>query len=132
MQHTMQTYKLSDVIKPARYMHILIDGEVETDADGNFIIDIGYTRVSTDKQADEGYGLEIQDNILRDYCERNKIKNLVVFSDDGYTGTKMERPALQGIVKMISDYNNRKSKIRIGTMITPKIDCLGRIMFGIL
>ena len=132
MQHTMQTYKLSDVIKPARYMHILIDGEVETDADGNFIIDIGYTRVSTDKQADEGYGLEIQDNILRDYCERNKIKNLVVFSDDGYTGTKMARPALQGIVKMISDYNNRKSKIRIGTMITPKIDRLGRTMLGTL
>ena len=128
----MKTYKLSDILKLARYMEILIDGEVETDADGNYIINIGYTRVSTDKQADEGFGLEIQNGILVDYCERNRIKNLVVFSDDGYTGTKMERPALQGIIKMITNFNNRKSKIKIGTMIIPKIDRLGRTMLGTL
>ena len=36
------------------YMEILIDEEVEKDSKGNYMINIGYTRVSTDKQADEG------------------------------------------------------------------------------
>lgn len=128
----MKTYKLSDILNLNAYMHIPIDGDVETDDNGNFIVNIGYTRVSTDKQADEGFGLDIQNNVLLDYCKRNRIENLAIFTDDGYTGTKMERPALQGIIKMITDFNNGKSKIRIGTMIIPKIDRLGRTMLGTL
>ena len=114
------------------YMEILIDEEVEKDNKGNYMINIGYTRVSTDKQADEGYGLEVQKNKILDYCRKNALKNLLLFTDDGYTGTKMERPALSGIISMINQFNIGKSKIKLNSFIVPKIDRLGRTLLGTL
>jgi len=126
----MKKYKLSDILKLSPYMQIAIDGEVDIDEDGNYVIDVGYTRVSTDKQAEEGYGLDIQTERICNVAKGNGSKALVIFCDDGYTGTKMERPALQGIIKLINDFNNRKTKIRINAMYVFKIDRLGRTMLG--
>jgi len=59
-----------------------------------------YARVSTDQQST---GLESQVRILRDYCAKNDIANYELFTDEGISGTKSSRPALD---RMIAAVNN--------------------------
>lgn len=59
-----------------------------------------YARVSTDQQST---GLESQVRILRDYCAKNDIANYELFTDEGISGTKSRRPALD---RMIAAVNN--------------------------
>ena len=127
-----KNYKLTNILELSRYMKIAIDDSVETDENGNYLINVGYLRVSTDRQADLGYGLDLQETAVVNYCKLNGYKNLVLFIDDGYTGTNMERPALQGIISMIQDFNKEKSHIRINTMVIPRMDRLGRTLLGTL
>ena len=118
-------YNLSDIIEitsPAQ-MEIFKDGPVERDAFGNLLINIGYIRVSTDKQADEGYGLDVQRDRIKDYINNseNKVDNLLLFIDAGITGTTMNRPAINMITRMIEQFNSGLTKIRIQKMIIPRI-----------
>lgn len=128
----MKNLSVSSIVNLNDYMKVLIDEEVEVDQDGNFLINVGYIRVSTDKQAEKGFGLDVQEKEVLKYCEYHDMKNLILFTDDGYTGTNMERPALQSIISIIDDFNNGKSKTRISTMIIPRIDRLGRTLLGTL
>jgi len=57
-----------------------------------------YARVSTDQQAT---GLEAQSRALTDYCRLNKIENYELFADEGISGTKSSRPALDRMMTMI-------------------------------
>ena len=50
-----------------------------------------YARTSTNLQQN---GLEAQVRALNEYCSRNQITNFVTFQDDGISGTKLSRPAL--------------------------------------
>lgn len=59
-----------------------------------------YARVSTDQQST---GLESQVRILKDYCEKNDVHNYEIFMDEGISGTKSSRPALD---RMIAAVNN--------------------------
>lgn len=64
-----------------------------------------YIRVSTDKQADKGYSLGEQEERLRAYC-KSKDWNLVkIYSDGGFTGSNLDRPALQELIKDVSAYD---------------------------
>ena len=128
----MKKYKLKDIIDLQHNMTILVDKEVELDGNGDYLVNVGYIRVSTDKQAESGFGLDIQTNDISDYCRKNDVTNLLLFTDDGYTGTNMNRPALQHIIEMIDDYNTGRSNIRINSMIVPRIDRLGRTLLGTL
>ena len=127
-----KTYHLSNLIDLDSYMQILIDENVQQDENSNFLINIGYIRVSTDRQAEQGFGLDIQTRDIMNYCVRNDYTNLLLFVDDGYTGTNMERPALQGIIQMIEDFNDGKSNLRVASMIIPRVDRLGRTLLGSL
>ena len=120
-----KTYKLENILDLKSYMKIAIDEKVEKDADGNYLVNFGYLRVSTDKQADEGYGLDVQEKTVIKCCQTEELKNLVLFIDDGYTGTKMERPALDAIVRYITSYNEGRSNIRVNSLVVPTIDRLG-------
>lgn len=129
-------FNLSDIIEitsPAQ-MEIFKDGPVERDAFGNLLINIGYIRVSTDKQADEGYGLDVQRDRIKDYINNseNKVDNLLLFIDAGITGTTMNRPAINMITRMIEQFNSGLTKIRIQKMIIPRIDRLSRSLLGTL
>ncbi len=125
-------FKLQNIIELQNYMKIAIDEAVEQDEDGNYLINVGYLRVSTDKQADLGYGLDIQENAVVGHCKAHGFKNLLLFIDDGYTGTKMDRPALNGIISLINDFNDSKSNIKVTAFIVPRIDRLGRTLLGTL
>jgi DNA invertase Pin-like site-specific DNA recombinase len=58
-----------------------------------------YARVSTDQQTT---GLESQVRILKDYCEKNEIKDYEIFMDEGISGTKNSRPALDRMMAAVN------------------------------
>jgi site-specific DNA recombinase len=113
-------------------MKIAIDDCVDCDENGNYLVNIGYLRVSTDRQADLGFGLDIQEADIVRYSRANGYKNLVLFIDDGYTGTNMERPALKAITDAISNFNAGRTKIRVNSLVVARIDRLGRTLLGTL
>ena len=57
-----------------------------------------YARVSTEMQ--QG-GMESQIRVLKQYCEQNEIKNAEFFTDEGISGTKSTRPALDRMMAAV-------------------------------
>lgn len=82
---------------------------------------VAYMRVSTEKQAEEGNGLDSQRRDIMAYAGKNDYVIKEWYVDDGYTGTNMNRPALQ---RLISDCYSKKVK----TIISFKMDRLSRGM----
>jgi DNA invertase Pin-like site-specific DNA recombinase len=73
-----------------------------------------YVRVSTADQTTLNQELE-----LKEYCERNNIEVFQVYKDEGVSGAKTSRPALDNLLK---DMRLRK----FDTVIVWKYDRLGR------
>ena len=65
-----------------------------------------YTRVSTDDQADYGYSLANQEDVLRKECARKGIHVVGHFQDDGYSAKDFKRPQFQQLL----DYLKRHKK----------------------
>ncbi len=57
-----------------------------------------YARVST---ADQSTGLESQIRVLKQYCESNRVENVEFFADEGISGTKASRPALDRLMAAV-------------------------------
>jgi DNA invertase Pin-like site-specific DNA recombinase len=57
-----------------------------------------YCRVST---TDQVSGMESQIRALKDWCFRNGIKNYELFCDEGISGAKENRPALNRMMTMV-------------------------------
>lgn len=55
-----------------------------------------YIRVSTDEQAEKGYSLRSQQEVLQKYCELNFIKIRDIFIED-YSAKTFKRPIWQNI-----------------------------------
>ena len=61
---------------------------------------IGYIRVSTQGQADEGVSLEAQRAKIRAWCELNDAELVAVFEDAGLSGASMKgREGLDAALK---------------------------------
>lgn len=82
---------------------------------------VAYMRVSTEKQAVEGNGLDSQKRDIENYCRKNELVITDWYIDDGYTGTNMDRPELQRLV-------NDCGRKRIGCVVAFKLDRLSRNM----
>lgn len=80
-----------------------------------------YTRVSTEDQAQEGYGLEVQRDQASQYATAYHLNIAAVFSDEGLSGTKpaAERP---GLLAAIHAAKAQEYDI----LIVPSIDRLAR------
>lgn len=78
-----------------------------------------YCRVSTQEQALEGYSINEQEKRLKDYCSAKNWNVYKTYIDPGYSGSNINRPALQ---KMISDIAERK----IDIVLVYKLDRLSR------
>ena len=116
-----------------KWTEILIDNDkIETDNDGNYLINVAYRRVSTDKQAEEGYGLDVQRNDIIRHCEYAQLNNCILFTDDGVTGTTMDRPGLNHFIELVEMFNQGRSKYKINSFIVPRIDRLSRSLLGTL
>lgn len=78
-----------------------------------------YIRVSTQEQAREGYSILAQEEKLKAYAVARDFNVKKTYSDPGYSGAKLDRPALQ---EMINDVE----KHEIDTIIVYKLDRLSR------
>lgn len=79
-----------------------------------------YIRVSTDRQADEGFSMEAQHDILMELLERKGMELYRVYSDPGISGKTMKKRP--GIQQMIADMKAG----RFEAILVHKIDRLSR------
>ena len=82
-------------------------------------------RVSTREQAEEGYSIGEQEERLTKYCEAMEWQLIKVYIDPGFTGSNMERPALQEMIKEIQKGN-------ADIVLVDKLDRLSRSQFDTL
>lgn len=78
-----------------------------------------YIRVSTQEQAKEGYSLGEQEERLKAYCTARDWDIVKVYSDGGFSGGNIDRPALQ---QLIRDIKNKS----IDIVLVYKLDRLSR------
>lgn len=78
-----------------------------------------YIRVSTDAQAEEGYSIEAQKEMLKGYCKSKQIENFEFFIDGGFSGSNIMRPELERLIKLI-----KSNKIK--AVVVYKLDRLSR------
>ncbi len=57
-----------------------------------------YLRVSTGRQADEGWSLDAQEKFCRRYADDNDYEIAGVFREEGKSGTNADRPALKDML----------------------------------
>jgi len=78
-----------------------------------------YVRVSSKDQAEHGYSLEQQVNILKDECVKRGWRYVYVYKEGGETGENTERPKFQRMLMMAE----RK---KFDIVLVWKLDRLGR------
>lgn len=78
-----------------------------------------YNRVSTDSQFEEGYSIEAQEQKLIQWCKLKDITNYEVYTDGGWSGSNIDRPAMK---KLISDIMSHK----VQRVVVYKLDRLSR------
>ena len=61
-----------------------------------------YIRVSTAEQAKEGYSVGEQTERLKKYADAMNWDIFKVYTDGGFSGANMDRPALQNMIKDIN------------------------------
>ncbi|MGO9963010.1 MAG: recombinase family protein [Acidimicrobiales bacterium] len=66
---------------------------------------IAYVRVSTSQQAEEGLGLEVQEQAIRSWARAHRHKIVAVVADQGVSGTKEldDRPGLAEALAMVGN-----------------------------
>jgi DNA invertase Pin-like site-specific DNA recombinase len=82
---------------------------------------VGYVRVSTATQAEDGLGLDVQKAALRAWCKANGHRLTSILSDEGISGAKEleDRPGLADALDMI---RSRKAQ----GIVVPRLDRLAR------
>lgn len=78
-----------------------------------------YIRVSTEFQAEEGYSIDAQKEQLSAYCISKGIKNYAFYIDGGWSGSNIDRPEMQKLIKDIKED-------KISHVIVYKLDRLSR------
>lgn len=79
----------------------MLSSNRNTDNVGNERITALYVRVSTEAQFEEGYSIDAQIERLKKYCESKNYGNIEVFEDGGWSGSNIDRPALQRLIEAI-------------------------------
>ena len=64
---------------------------------------VGYVRVSTERQAQEGISLEAQRSRLKAHCRAQDMALIEIITDDGYSAKSLERPGLRQALRMLSN-----------------------------
>ena len=78
-----------------------------------------YVRVSTDDQRNNGYSIDLQLRMIKEYCEKNDYSIVDVYNDAGYSGKDLMRPEMQ---RLLADIKSKK----IDKLIAIKVDRLTR------
>lgn len=82
---------------------------------------VGYVRVSTSTQVEDGNGLAIQKTAVRAWCKANGHRLITVLCDEGISGAKEleDRPGLADALAMLRDKQAQG-------IVVPKLDRLAR------
>jgi len=80
---------------------------------------IGYIRVSTEQQADDGHSLAAQRAKIESYCELYDIDLVDTFADEGASGKTVDRDGLQAALSAVESG-------RAGAVVVMKLDRLTR------
>ncbi len=83
---------------------------------------IGYARVSTDNQKEEGT-IEIQEEALKEYAETNGYEILNIFKDEGVSGSLENRPGLSQLFYYLENHRD------IEGVLIFKLDRLARDLY---
>ena len=78
-----------------------------------------YVRVSTNEQAEEGHSIGVQTEKLQAYCVARGWEVFKVYTDPGFSGSNMDRPALKSL------FSDIESGL-INTVLVYKLDRLSR------
>lgn len=78
-----------------------------------------YIRVSTQEQATEGYSIQAQTERLQAYCKAKGWGIFHIYTDAGFSGSNMERPALSQLL-------NDVEAGRVDCVLVYKLDRLSR------
>lgn len=62
-----------------------------------------YIRVSTEAQREEGYSIDAQKEMLQAHCVSRGVKSFEFYIDGGYTGSNIDRPELQRLIRDAKD-----------------------------
>jgi site-specific DNA recombinase len=82
---------------------------------------IGYIRVSTNEQAENGVSLAAQEKKVRGYCKVNDWQCVGILKDDGYSAKDLKRPGMQKILAELPSRDRRFDGI-----VVTKLDRLTR------
>jgi DNA invertase Pin-like site-specific DNA recombinase len=84
---------------------------------------VGYVRVSTDLQAENGHGLAVQERACRTWAKRSGYRLVALLKDEGVSGTipAEHRPALAEALQMVSDSHAE-------ALVVPSLDRLARTL----
>ena len=74
-----------------------------------------YVRVSTDDQRDNGYSIDSQLRMIKEYCEKNDYSIVDIYNDAGHSGKDLMRPEMQ---RLLADIKSKK----IDKLIAIKVD----------
>lgn len=78
-----------------------------------------YCRVSTQEQATEGYSIGEQQERLRSFAASFGWKDVKLYTDPGFSGASLDRPALQELIRDVE-------KKKVSRVIVYKLDRLSR------
>lgn len=85
-----------------------------------------YARVSTVEQAEEGYSIDEQERLLKEYCQKNDLEVYKTYSDRGISGKDIKhRPELR---EMLKDSEGKKFDM----ILVWKINRLSRKLADVL
>ena len=86
----------------------------------NTKLTILYERLSReDERENESVSIENQKAFLEDYANRNGFTNIVHLSDDGWSGTRWDRPSYLKLIEEVERGN-------VGACITKDMSRIGR------
>lgn len=86
---------------------------------------LGYIRVSSNKQVNEGSSLLNQKTMIEDYCLRNRYELLDILNDEGVSGLKRDRNGLNDLMGKI-----KKDKVEM--VVVYSLSRLGRRMKDVI
>jgi len=94
---------------------------------------VGYLRVSTDRQAERGFGLDVQEEQIRQWCASSGLPIAVVFADEGVSGASpaAERAGLTAALNLLqaggADVLVVARLDRLARSVTVQEACVARI-----
>lgn len=84
-----------------------------------------YIRVSTEEQALEGWSVDAQERVLREFCMGKNWQIAQVYKDEGRTGTNTNRPGFQSMLRDARDG-------KFDAIVVHKLDRFSRNLVDVL